>query len=56
MLDNGDILTTAIVVQKNSNNNDEKFVQFISKAIILSNGAHQTLHPLFFKSWFPFLD
>jgi hypothetical protein len=49
LLDNGDILTTALV------GDSKTFVQFRSKAIILSNGASQMLHPLFYKKWFPFM-
>ena len=29
---------------------------FKSRAVLLSNGAHQILHPLFYKEWFPTLD
>ena len=31
----------------------ETFVQFKSKRLVLSNGAHQNLHPLFYKQWYP---
>lgn len=55
-MDNGEVLTTALIVEPDNSSSDEKrLVQFRSKAIVLSNGAHQVLHPLFFKQWFPFL-
>ena len=54
LLDNGDILTTALVL-KPGEQEEKTLVQFRSKAIILSNGASQMLHPLFYKTWFPFM-
>jgi len=56
LMDNGDVLTTALIIEpSNLESNEKKLVQFRSKAIVLSNGAHQILHPLFYKQWFPFL-
>lgn len=57
LLDNGDILTTAIkrYIDPEDKKEYETFVQFKSKAIVLSNGAKQFLHPLFYKEWFPFM-
>jgi len=33
----------------------ENQVVFKAKAVIMSNGAKQHLHPLFYKEWFPFM-
>ena len=64
LLANGEVLTTAIkkqtVVRKNPDTGNIKFlrldtqVQFRSKAILMSNGGKQHLHPHFYK-WFPFM-
>jgi hypothetical protein len=45
ILENGNIITTA------EHNNRE--IVFVSKQIVLSNGAKQKLHPLFETEWFP---
>ena len=56
-LDSGDILTTALRTITDKNGKERKtFVQFKSKKIVLSNGAHQILHPSFFKDWYPSLN
>lgn len=40
-MENGDVLTTALIVEPdNSSSEEKKLVQFRSKAIVLSNGAH----------------
>jgi len=33
----------------------EQPVQFRARAVVLSNGGRQTLHPDFYKKWFPFM-
>lgn len=65
LLQNGEILTVvqrrSFTIKRIDGQTHVKFakhdqlVQFRSKAIIVSNGARQTLHPQFFESWFPFL-
>tara|TARA_B110000305_G_C19375696_1_gene606834 strand:- start:499 stop:831 length:333 start_codon:yes stop_codon:yes gene_type:complete len=62
---NGDVLVTTIkkqcVVKKNDQNGhivfseQESTVQFRSKAVVISNGGKQVLHPSFYKEWFPFM-
>ena len=64
LLANGEIITTAkrtdCMIKKNSQghtifSDQETTVTFRSRAIVLSNGGHQTLHPEFYK-WFPMLE
>ena len=45
LLENGDILTRA--------EHKCKVIIFVSKRIVLSNGAKQVLHPNFWTEWFP---
>jgi hypothetical protein len=41
LMDNGDVLTTALIIEpENLESKEKKLVQFRSKAIVLSNGAH----------------
>jgi hypothetical protein len=33
----------------------EQHVSFRSRAVVVSNGGKQSLHPSFYKTWFPFM-
>ena len=60
---NGEFLTTAIKKEVHIDGSTgevrylkgETKVKFISKGIVVSNGGKQTLHPAFYKEWFPFM-
>jgi len=43
------------MVKAGDDKDEVSFSQFRSKAIVLAQGAHQQLHPLFEKEWFPFM-
>lgn len=50
-------MTTALRTYTDSKGREHQtFVQFKSKQIVLSNGAHQSLHPLFYRKWYPSMD
>jgi hypothetical protein len=34
---------------------EHQAINFRSKAVVVSNGGKQTLHPYFYKVWFPFM-
>lgn len=66
LMQNGDVVTHAVKrvfsIKMNSADGTVTFgaeskqnVTFRSKAVIVSNGGHQTLPEPFFKEWFPFL-
>jgi len=66
LLVSGEVLISAIktqcVVKKNEGNghivfsDQEQTVQFRAKAVVISNGGRQQIHPNFYKQWFPFMQ
>lgn len=66
LLNNGEVNTLAVrkqcIIKRNDANGQiqyteqEQTVQFRSKAIVISNGGQQGLHPAFYREWFPFMS
>lgn len=63
-LANGEFLTTAVrrvqVIQKNDQGEmslieQDQNIVFRSRAVVVSNGGKQSIHPSFYKKWFPFM-